>query len=154
MRDPSMPSFRVIIATLAATTCMAAQGAVANDTVAVVLNQARILRLPEKTKTIVVGNPMIADVTMQKHGNLVLTGKSYGATNLIALDEKGNIVAESRIRVDGAQDTILIVQRGMDRETYSCAPLCQPTISLGDGKEFFEVSGVQADKRNTYSAPK
>lgn len=149
-----MPSPHAFIVALAATICVIAGGTRANDTVTVVLNQARILRLPEKTKTIVVGNPMIADVAMQKHGNLVLTGKSYGATNLIALDEKGNIVAESRIRVEGAQDAVLVVQRGMERETYSCAPLCQPTISPGDGKDFFELSGSQADKRNTYSAPK
>lgn len=150
-----MPSPRALLAALAIAACTAAGALAADESVAVVLNQARILRLPEKTKTVVVGNPMIADVAMQKHGNLVLTGKSYGVTNLIALDEKGNIVAESHIRVQGgAQDAMVTVQRGMDRETYSCAPLCQPTINPGDGKQFFDLTGNQADKHNTYSSPK
>ncbi len=148
-----MPSFRAIVLALAAIACATAGAARADETVTVVLNQARILRLPEKTKAIVVGNPLIADVSMQKHGNLVLTGKSYGSTNLIALDDKGNIVAESRIRVDAPQDSLVLVQRGMDRETYSCAPLCQPTISLGDNKEFFEGSVGAYDKRNSMSSP-
>jgi hypothetical protein len=128
--------------------------AAADDLVSVVLNQARILRLPEKTKTVVVGNPMIADVAMQKQGNLVLTGKSYGSTNLIALDDKGGILAESRIRVEPQQDSMVIVQRGMDRESYSCSPLCQPTLNPGDGKQYFEEAGAQTERRNALSAPK
>jgi Flp pilus assembly secretin CpaC len=128
--------------------------AFADEIVQVMLNQARILRLPEKTKTIIVGNPMIADVTMQKHGNLVLTGKAYGATNLIALDDKGNIIAESRIRVEASNETSVVVQRGMERETYSCAPLCQPTVSPGDAKTFFDDNSAQSERRNALSTPK
>ena len=33
-----------------------------------------------------VGNPLIADATVQPGGILVITGKGYGATNLVALD--------------------------------------------------------------------
>jgi hypothetical protein len=150
-----MSSFRTIAASLfAALLFGGATSAMADEAVTIALNQARILRMPEKTKTIVIGNPMIADVTMQKNNNLVLTGKAYGLTNLIALDEKGNIVAESRIRVDAGQDSVLIVQRGMDRESYSCAPICQPTISPGDGAKYFGELATQAEKHNTLSSPK
>ncbi len=149
-----MSSLRAIIAGLLPSLALGAGPSLADEAVSVVLNQARILRLPEKTKTIVVGNPMIADVTMQKHGNLVLTGKSYGATNLIALDDKGNIVAESRIRVEAQQDSMVVVQRGMERESYSCLPLCQPTITLGDDAKYFAEMGGQAERRNAASAPK
>jgi Flp pilus assembly secretin CpaC len=53
------------------------------------LDQAKVLKLPEKTATLVVGNPLIADVAVQPGGIMVVTGKSYGVTNLVALDRGG-----------------------------------------------------------------
>ena len=64
------------------------------DAVTVTVDHAKIVRLPERTQTVVVGNPMIADITVQKHGILVVTGKAYGVTNLIALDGAGAMLAE------------------------------------------------------------
>ena len=38
----------------------------------------------------ILGNPMIADVTMLKDTNaMVITGKGFGQTNLIAIDSAG-----------------------------------------------------------------
>ena len=55
--------------------------------IAVILDQAKIARLPQGTATLIVGNPMIADVTMLKNNNtMVITGKGFGQTNLIAID--------------------------------------------------------------------
>src|SRR3984957_16541983 len=46
--------------------------------IAVVLDQAKIARLPQGTATLIVGNPMIADVTMLKNNNtMVITGKGF-----------------------------------------------------------------------------
>jgi Flp pilus assembly secretin CpaC len=67
--------------------------------VSVMIDHAKVIRLPERTQTVIVGNPVIADVTTQKNGILVVTGKSYGITNLIALDAAGALLAESMIRV-------------------------------------------------------
>ncbi len=50
------------------------------------MNQARLLKLPDGVATLVIGNPAIADATLQAGGLLVITGKSFGRTNLIALD--------------------------------------------------------------------
>ena len=60
----------------------------------IVLDQATIMQLPEKVSTIVVGNPLIADVAVQSGGLVVVTGKGYGATNLIALDRAGAVLME------------------------------------------------------------
>src|SRR5215210_5103515 len=64
-------------------------GAAATDTVVVLLDQAKIVKLAPGAQTIIVGNPGIADVTVQKNGVLIVTGKSYGVTNVIALDAEG-----------------------------------------------------------------
>lgn len=117
--------------------------------VTVMIDHAKVIRLPERTQTVIVGNPAIADVTTQKNGVLIVTGKSYGVTNLIALDPSGALLAESMIRVQAASEALVTVQRGLDRETYSCTPECQPAAQLGDATKYFgEISG-QADQRNT-----
>lgn len=119
------------------------------ETVTVALDHARVVKLPERTSTVIVGNPIIADVAVQKNGILVVTGKSYGQTNLIALDSGGQMLAESLIAVRQSLETIMTVQRGLDRESYSCTPYCQPAIQLGDApKHFGEISG-QAGARNS-----
>ena len=69
-------------------------GAVAADTIDVILDQAQTLRLPDRVGTIVVGNPLIADVTVQSGGLMVVTGKGYGRTNVIALDHHGGVLLE------------------------------------------------------------
>lgn len=117
--------------------------------ITVTVDNAKVMRLPEKTRTVIVGNPIIADVSLQKNGILILTGKSFGATNLIALDGAGEMLAESTISVQAPQASVVMVQRGLDRESYSCTPNCQPSVQLGDSTKYFgEVSG-QADARRS-----
>ncbi len=143
-------AFAVLTAALAAGSASAAPA----DNIMVDIDHAKIMKLPEKIQTIVVGNPMIADVTVQKNGIMIVTGKSYGVTNLIALDGSGNLVVEANIRVQAGGDALVTVHRGMERESYSCAPACQPTLILGDAqKHFSEVSG-QATSRNALAGQK
>ena len=125
----------------------APQGA-APETVVVMVDHAKVVRLPEKAQTVIVGNPGIADVSVQKNGVMVVTGKSFGVTNLIALDASGALLAESLVRVGAASDSVLTVQRGLDRESYSCTPSCQPLARLGDAQRFFGEVGGQAVSRS------
>ena len=48
------------------------------DIVTVNVDQAKLLRLPTRVATIVVGNPLIADVALQTGGVIVVTGKDNG----------------------------------------------------------------------------
>lgn len=112
------------------------------------MDEARLIKLPERVATIVIGNPLIADASLQPGGLAVLTGKGYGATNFIALDRKGNALVEKVIEVRGAIDTV-VVYKGVNRETYSCAPNCQPVIAPGDGQQFFNQTLVQTTTRST-----
>ena len=61
-------------------------GAPDPDRIAVYVDQAKLLKIPAKAATIIIGNPLIADVTLQSGGVVVVTGKGYGATNFIAMD--------------------------------------------------------------------
>jgi hypothetical protein len=126
----------------------AASAAAPAEVLRVNLDQAKIARIPEGTATLVIGNPIVADVTMLKgSGAMVVTGKGFGDTNLIALDAKGNVLDEKTIRVVPT-GSVLVVQRGMSRESYSCAPQCMPAVELGDGKQFTDASS-QVTARNS-----
>jgi hypothetical protein len=113
------------------------------------IDHAKVIRLPERTQTVIVGNPIIADITVQRNGIVVVTGKSYGITNLIALDGAGAMLAESLISVQAATESVVVVQRGLERESYSCTPNCQPSILLGDGSRHFSETSGQAGQRNS-----
>ena len=119
----------------------AAESAAKPGVLQITLDHAKVARLPVGATTLVVGNPAIADVTMLKSGAIVLTGKGYGETNLIALDAQGNIIDEKQIDVEPTQ-SVLVVQRGNDRVSYWCNPTCMPTVQLGDeNKVFSDASG-------------
>ena len=121
------------------------------DTLNVAMDEAKLIKLPDLVATIVIGNPLIADAALQPGGLAVLTGKGYGATNFIALDRKGNALLEKTIMVHGAKDTV-VVYKGINRETYSCAPTCEPVISPGDYPQFFNQTLVQSTTRSTQAA--
>lgn len=99
-------------------------------------NMARILRISAPAATVIIGNPGVADVTIQDPQTLVLTGKSYGQTNLIVLDSAGNPVADTMVTVVQAQPDLVTVYYGTARSTMACTPVCQPTIMLGDDVGF------------------
>lgn len=114
------------------------------EKIAVNVDQAKLVRLPAKVATIVVGNPLIADVTLQSGGIVVVTGKGYGATNFIAMDRAGDILVDRLIQVEGPMDQVVTVYRGVDRESYSCMPICQRRVTLGDGDTYFKATMDQA----------
>jgi Flp pilus assembly secretin CpaC len=120
--------------------------------IAVTVDRAKVIRLPENTRMVVVGNPAIADVAMQRSGVVVVTGKSFGETNLIALDAGGNMLAESNVTVQAASEAIVTVQRGLERQSYSCTPSCQPAVQLGDASPYFASVKDQAQQHSQFSS--
>ncbi|MGJ8527494.1 pilus assembly protein N-terminal domain-containing protein [Maritalea sp.] len=104
----------------------------------VMMNMARILRLPSAASTVVIGNPVIADAVIQDPRTLVLTGKGYGSTNLIALDSVGNPIADLIVHVGADSKNLVTVFQGMLKTSMSCAPNCQPMALGGDHPDFVE----------------
>ncbi len=128
----------------AATLCAPAQA----DTMTVNLDQATVMKLPERVATIVIGNPLIADAALQSGGILVITGKGYGSTNLLALDRSGRVVMDKTVQVlSAASGDLVVVYKGVERETYSCAPECEHRTTLGDSQNYFSSSLSQSGAR-------
>jgi Flp pilus assembly secretin CpaC len=130
----------------------------AANAIAVNVDQAKLVKLPNRVATIVVGNPLIADVALQSGGIIVVTGKGYGATNFIAMDRTGEVLVDRVIQVEGPTDQLVTVYRGIDRESYSCMPICQKRVTLGDGDGYFkstmDQSGTLASQASGAAVPK
>jgi hypothetical protein len=125
-----------------------AEPALADD-VTVSVDEARVMKLPDRVATIVIGNPLIADAALQGGGVLVLTGKGFGSTNMLALDRAGKVLMDTNIQVVGsASRDLVVVYKGIERESYSCAPECERRLTLGDSTPYFGAILNQAGTRN------
>jgi hypothetical protein len=126
---------------------VALSSAAGAETIVVTMDQAKLARVPPRTATLVVGNPLIADVTVQAGGAMVITGKGYGVTNLIALDLSGRPLFDKLVRVQGPAESV-VVYRGASRESYICEPNCERRITLGDTPDYFDANLSQTASRN------
>lgn len=105
-------------------------------TVTVNTNMARVLRINAPAATVIIGNPAIADVTIQDPQTLILTGKSFGRTNMIILDSNGDPIADTMVEVAQLNTDTVTVFLGAQRTSMACAPNCQPVIMLGDDTSY------------------
>ncbi|WP_102868003.1 pilus assembly protein N-terminal domain-containing protein [Pseudovibrio exalbescens] len=117
--------------------------------VSVFLDQAKVFRIEEPAGTVILGNPAIADVTLHDRMTIVVTGKSYGVTNLIVLNEQSEPIVDDQIVVRSLVDNMVTVQRNTNRFSYSCKPDCEPLMRVGDQKDFYENTAKQVEMRNT-----
>lgn len=97
----------------------------AENGIEVMLNQAKILKLARPADTIVVGNPEIADAAVQNASTIVLTGKGFGVTNLVILDEDGAPVIDEQVYVTRQESRSVRVYRRASLQTLSCTPRCE-----------------------------
>jgi Flp pilus assembly secretin CpaC len=114
-------------------------------------DQSQLIRLPRPASDIIIGNPSIADVTIQGGNLLVVTGKTFGITNIIALDAQRNVIQDQRIVVERDEQRMVVLYRGAMRESYSCTPNCSPTITIGDDTKFFDTTVKSAQSKTGVS---
>jgi Flp pilus assembly secretin CpaC len=127
-----------MIACLLGAVLLTSQAAHARDLV-VRYDQSQLLRLPRPVSEVIIGNPSIADVTVQGGNLLVVTGKAFGITNIIALDDQHNVIQDQRVVVERDDQRMVVLYKGAERQSYSCTPSCSPTITIGDEKGFFDT---------------
>jgi Flp pilus assembly secretin CpaC len=121
------------------------------ETVEVTIDFAKILRLDEPAATILIGNPGIADASVEDEKTVVLTGKTAGTTNLIILDKEGKEMANAVVRVSSDIQQLTTIFYGRNRQTFSCSPTCERVISVGDSPESFDAATTQIQGRQTFS---
>jgi len=146
--SPKLPQLLLVAATLVAggtgQTAMAA-----SNVVQVLVDQATLVRLDRPAAEIVVGNPSIADVSVQSGKVLIVTGKSFGETNLIVIDADGKVIVNRQLIVQEPRTGFVTMYRGPARQTLHCAPYCTPQLVIGDTPDIFgSVSGQITTKQS------
>lgn len=135
---PERSARGLVLATVVATSSIQ-PGLAASRDVKVLIDQATMLRLERSAAEVVVGNPSIADVSVQSDKVLVLTGKSFGETNLIVLDAQGKVIINRRVFVGEPRSGYVTLYKGTNRETLHCSPNCEPPLVIGDSPGYFEA---------------
>ena len=93
----------------------------------VYIDQTQLLPLPRAAGSLIVGNPEVAAVAVHDDHTLLLTGRSFGSTNLIVLDNAGAMIYRGQIMVgENAAGQSLTIARGLETETLSCTTKCRP----------------------------
>jgi hypothetical protein len=131
---------------------LAVNGARAADLV-VSYDQSQLLRLPRPVASVIIGNPSIADVAVQSGSLLVVTGKTFGVTNIIALDADRNVIQDQRVVVTRDEVRMVILSKGGARQSYTCTPDCSPTLTIGDETTYFELISKHAATKTKFSDP-
>ena len=115
-----------------------------SDDVNVTIDEAAIVKLVRPAAEIIVGNPSIADVAVQSGKILVVTGKSFGRTNLIVIDGDGKEIINKMLSVQEPRSGLVTVHKGpAARFTYYCAPNCTSTLAVGDFDPHFKQIAEQ-----------
>ena len=106
----------------------ASNAALADQGVHVVLNQAKIVKLTRPADTIIIGNPEIADASVQDSRTIVLTGKGFGVTNMVILDVDGKPIVDKQVVVSRQTSEYVRVYRRANIQTLSCTPYCESSF--------------------------
>jgi hypothetical protein len=133
-----------LAAILGATAVFTAAGAAYADQISVEMDKARTLNLAAPVATVIVGNPLIADASVLDQHTLVISGKSYGQTNLIAIDAQGDIIYSTDLAVTEAnspQTSLVSLYRGAARSSFACAGggACQSQAMIGDAPDVYST---------------
>jgi Flp pilus assembly secretin CpaC len=115
---------KIVAAALLATAASAAS-ARADTGIDVTMNEAKIVKLARPADTIIVGNPNIADASVQDSKTIVLTGKGFGVTNLVVLDEDGSPIVDEQVTVSRHDAKSVRIYRRSEVQTLSCTPYCE-----------------------------
>ncbi|MER9434066.1 hypothetical protein EOA13_20035 [Mesorhizobium sp. M7A.F.Ca.US.011.01.1.1] len=120
----AQPRSSILIAALFAVLSFVAP-AMAGAGIEVTMNQAKIVKLSRPADTIVVGNPAIADASVQDASTIVLTGKGFGVTNLVVLDTDGSPIVDEQVTVVRQAASSVRIYRRAEIQTMSCTPYCE-----------------------------
>jgi len=116
------------------------------------MDQVRVVTFKMAFKAVSVGNPLIADATVIDENHVFVVGKEFGTTNLVAVDDEGNQVAEEMITVTTQQGKMVTLQRGPNWSTLTCnAQRCDVRPTPGDDYTRYQNESQEIAQREALS---
>lgn len=119
------PHFIAFLAGALAVTGVSATALAQSDrTLRVTMSKAEVITLNGAASVVMVANPQIADVVLERNNLLFVLGKQPGETRLYVYNGAGKPMLEREIVVVPQGDrTVTILRNGLPND-YSCAPRC------------------------------
>lgn len=119
------------------------------------VDKSRMLTISGTPGAIVIGNPSIADVT-SNGDKIFVHGRNFGETNLLILDLQGNTIAEFDLITRHANNAAMAVYKGSSiktasRSSYSCYPLCEADMQVGDDILHFKTVIEEASDKTEFA---
>lgn len=96
------------------------------------IDRSQRISLRGSVSSVIVNNPLIADVTVVDANTLVIQGKGYGQTEILVVDAIGRTLFQNQIIVSGGQSGSLRVWRGGQATEMACAATCSPSLRVYD----------------------
>lgn len=135
----------------------AAQGA-ETSVLQIPLHKASIIKLSGRANNVIIGNPGIADVTVENPTTLVLFGRGPGETNILVLDSAQKQVLAASVVVSPDKDRQVSVlspstgkSSGMIEILYACADRC--VRFPADLTKLAEQTGSGGSDKGSANAP-
>lgn len=133
MRHMFQGSRSTVLAALALTALAVAGPVLAQSApMSVGIDRSQRISLRGSVTSVIVNNPQIADVTVVDANTLVIQGKGYGQTEVMAVDAIGRVLFQNQIVVSGGQAGSLRVWRGGKATEMACAATCSPSMRAYD----------------------
>ncbi|MBX3505613.1 MAG: pilus assembly protein N-terminal domain-containing protein [Parvibaculum sp.] len=148
MRKIQTNKTAVALALGAGMAALFATGAMASE-FKVPMNETRPLQLAKPAATVMVGNPAIADISLESTQLLYVMGRNYGTTNLVALDADGKTILDMKLSVTAQGTSAVTLTRGTGQHSYNCTPRCERIAVIGDDPESFETLMQQGSSMNS-----
>jgi hypothetical protein len=117
--------------------CAGATIACAGQFMEIESDESKMLTLATAPGAVILGNPSIADVSIDGN-NIFVHGRGFGQTSLLILDSTGNQIASFDLAVKHTQVSNVAVFKGPERYSYSCAPYCETELQIGDNFGHFK----------------
>jgi len=107
-----------------------------DSSVTVVADQATMVALAGQPATVVIGNALYADISLEK-GMVFIHGRQFGTTNVIVLDKDNKELANFELHVVRGGSNNLTVYKAGEAYSHVCAPVCEGALQVGDNAGHF-----------------
>ena len=61
------------------------------------------------------------------------------------------MISDQRLIVIRDDAKVVNLTRGVDRQSYSCTPRCNPSLTVGDDTKFFETVAKSGERKIKFS---
>lgn len=119
--------FIALLPVLAASTLLVGPAQAQSGAVNVSVDGVQRVSLRGAAASVVVANPQIADVVVVDANTLVITGKGYGVTEVVAVDAIGRSLFQNRIVVTAGDAGTVRLWRGAEGTEMVCGSSCAPS---------------------------